>query len=87
MSITIPTVPLTRDALADRLESEGYVIGKPAHVSKECVALDRETATETTCDQCGQPGLEFLPFRPRDRRQRGYRCLAWCCRCDAAIEL
>ena len=81
------TTALTaRDVLADQLESDGYVIGKPVHVHTDCIAIDRQTAAETTCEQCGNVGLEFLSFRPRDRQQLNYRCMAWCCACDAAIE-
>ena len=91
MTPTTPTIlkfpAETRDALADRLEAEGFQIGRPAHVSPECIACDRETAAETTCDQCGHVGLEFLPFRPRSRTDRDYRAMAWCCCCDAAFEL
>jgi hypothetical protein len=88
MSTNTTTAPTTRDALANQLESEGYIIGKPTHVHADCIAIDRGTATETTCDECGHHGLEFLPFRLKDRGKRGYRCMAWCCCCcDEAFEL
>jgi hypothetical protein len=76
----------TRDTLTRQLEADGFQIGKPAHVRPECIAIDRETAAEASCDHCGHHGLDFLPFRPIDGRQRGYRCIAWCSACDTAIE-
>jgi hypothetical protein len=86
-NLTLITVPQTCEELADRLESEGYVIGKPPHVHTEAIAIDRQIATEAACDECGNAGLEFLPWRPRDRQQRSYRAMAWCCLCDSAFEL
>ena len=76
-----------RDELADRLEAEGYEIGKPHHVTADCLAMDQQTAAEGHCDACGHQGLEFLAFRPTNRNERGYRCLLWCSACDAAVEM
>jgi hypothetical protein len=76
----------TRDTLTRQLESEGWQIGRPRHVRPDAIAIDRESASEGICDHCGHRGLDFLPFRPADRRQRGYRCIAWCSACDTAIE-
>jgi hypothetical protein len=81
--------PETREQLADRLEAEGFVIGRPLHVSLDAIAIDRETAAESTCDSCGHFSLEFVPFRAanRNRQDRTYRALAWCCSCDSAFEM
>jgi hypothetical protein len=87
VSLTLITVPQTREELADQLESDGYMIGRPAHVTRDCIAIDQQIANEATCDECGVHGLEFLPFRPKDRQQRNYRAMAWCCLCDSAFEL
>jgi hypothetical protein len=78
---------LTREQLASQMEADGMEIGRPPHVGADCIAMDRETATEGRCDSCGHAGLEFLPYRPQNARHRGYRAIAWCPACDAAFEM
>ncbi len=80
------TSTATRETLAVQMEANGFEIGKPAHVCPDVVAIDRETAAEATCSECSHHGLEFVPYRRRDRRMSGYRCIAWCSCCDAAFE-
>jgi hypothetical protein len=75
----------TRATLAARLEAEGWCIGRPRQVRPQCIAIDRESAAEGVCDQCGTLGLEFIPYRPADGTD-GYRCVAWCSACDSAVE-
>jgi hypothetical protein len=85
--MTTTTTPTTRAALIEALNADGFTIGKPVHVAADCLAIDRTTAAESSCDSCGHQGLEFLPFRPADLRKRGYRCVCFCAVCDTAFEL
>jgi hypothetical protein len=83
---TTTTAPITRDALADQFEREGWLPGKPLYLFTDTVAMDFEVAFAADCDHCGHHSLQLVPYRRRDR-QRGYRCLAWCPVCEAAIEM
>ncbi len=67
------------------LRSDGYEVRAP---SAEVAAQDEATCQRLTCEQCRRPGLTYRPYvRPSARAGgSGYRALAVCARCDAAIE-
>ncbi len=77
----------TRETLTRQLEADGFAPGRPRHVSRECIAIDRQTAAETTCLQCGHVGLKFVAYRHREANRREYRSLIWCPECGASDEL
>ena len=84
--MTTTTIAITTDDLSNQFDADGFVPGRPPHVHQEAIAIDREVAAEARCEECGEHGLEFQPYRPRYSRQSGYRCMAYCCRCLAAFE-
>lgn len=62
----------------------GYEPGTPRRRGLiDGAALDRETAEETPCPECGGP-MEYRPFVNRD--ESSYRAFAVCTKCENAIE-
>lgn len=53
---TMTTATTTRDDLADYLESEGFVIGKPAHIHPDAIAIDRVHAALAQFEQSVRAG-------------------------------
>jgi hypothetical protein len=70
------------DTLATALTEDGYRPGAPAHVRKDCLAIDKEVCRGAECEECGQIGLKFHPWHCG----RSYRAVATCPCCGHSFE-
>ena len=67
------------------LRAGGY---RPAELSLNADAIDRDAAAGAGCAGCGRHGLEYRPYlRRTDAGGRSYRALAVCPACGEAFEL
>ena len=69
-----------------RAAEQGWTPGRPRHVDRDTLAIDREATAEMICPACGSAMLRGLPLRPVNRRAEGYRYLAFCCTCAHTEE-
>ncbi len=72
----------TSATLSAELRQDGYSPGAPKHVSKDCLAIDREVCQEATCDECGHFGLNYEPWH----RGRSSRAVMHCSHCGHSTE-